>query len=103
MANVFAQAEALAFGKTPEEVAAEGTPKWLVPHRVFEGTIQDDIHNAGGNWVDKEVVEDRNWVTSRSPSDLPAFNRAIIDLFYRYHSVNSVEGRNHQAIAGMHR
>jgi glucose-6-phosphate isomerase len=37
MANVFAQAEALAFGKTSEEVRAEGTPEWLVPHRVFEG------------------------------------------------------------------
>ena len=37
MANVFAQTEALAFGKTPEEVKAEGTPEWLVPHRVFEG------------------------------------------------------------------
>jgi glucose-6-phosphate isomerase len=37
MANVFAQTEALAFGKTPEHVAAEGTPEWLVPHRVFEG------------------------------------------------------------------
>ena len=37
MANVFAQAEALAFGKTPEEVKAEGTPDWLVPHRLFEG------------------------------------------------------------------
>ena len=37
MANVFAQTEALAFGKTPEEVTAEGTPDWLVPHRVFEG------------------------------------------------------------------
>jgi glucose-6-phosphate isomerase len=37
MSNVFAQAEALAFGKTPEEVQAEGTPKSLVPHRVFEG------------------------------------------------------------------
>ncbi len=36
-ANVFAQTEALAFGKTPEQVAAEGTPAWLVPHRVFEG------------------------------------------------------------------
>jgi glucose-6-phosphate isomerase len=35
--NVFAQAEALAFGKTPEQVKAEGTPDWLVPHRVFEG------------------------------------------------------------------
>jgi glucose-6-phosphate isomerase len=37
MANVFAQSEALAFGKTPEEVRAEGTPGWLVSHRVFEG------------------------------------------------------------------
>jgi len=37
MANVFAQSEALAFGKTAEEVRAEGTPEWLVPHRVFMG------------------------------------------------------------------
>ncbi|MGA2416510.1 MAG: glucose-6-phosphate isomerase [Candidatus Sulfotelmatobacter sp.] len=37
LANVLAQAEALAFGKTPEQVKAEGTPDWLVPHRVFEG------------------------------------------------------------------
>jgi glucose-6-phosphate isomerase len=37
VANVFAQTEALAFGKTAEEVRAEGTPDWLVPHRTFEG------------------------------------------------------------------
>jgi glucose-6-phosphate isomerase len=37
LSNIFAQAEALAFGKTPEQVKAEGTPDWLVPHRVFEG------------------------------------------------------------------
>jgi glucose-6-phosphate isomerase len=37
VANVFAQTEALAFGKTVEQVKAEGTPDWLVPHRVFEG------------------------------------------------------------------
>ncbi len=37
LANVLAQGEALAFGKTPAEVRAEGTPEWLVPHRVFEG------------------------------------------------------------------
>jgi glucose-6-phosphate isomerase len=37
ISNVFAQTEALAFGKTPEQVRAEGTPDWLVPHRVFEG------------------------------------------------------------------
>ena len=37
LANVFAQAEALAFGKTADQVKADGTPDWLVPHRVFEG------------------------------------------------------------------
>jgi glucose-6-phosphate isomerase len=37
LANMFAQAEALAFGKTPQEVREEGTPAWLVPHRTFEG------------------------------------------------------------------
>ncbi|MEP6565287.1 MAG: glucose-6-phosphate isomerase [Mesorhizobium sp.] len=37
MANLFAQTEALAFGKTEEEVRAQGTPEWLVPHRTFEG------------------------------------------------------------------
>jgi glucose-6-phosphate isomerase len=37
LANVFAQAEALAFGETSQEVQAEGTPPWLVPHRTFEG------------------------------------------------------------------
>jgi glucose-6-phosphate isomerase len=37
LANLFAQSEALAFGKTPDQVKAEGTPDWLVPHRVFEG------------------------------------------------------------------
>jgi len=37
LSNIFAQAEALAFGKTAEQVKAEGTPDWLVPHRVFEG------------------------------------------------------------------
>jgi len=43
LANVFAQAEALAFGKTAEQVKAEGTPKWLVPHRVFEGNRPSNV------------------------------------------------------------
>ena len=43
MANVFAQAEALAFGKTPEQVKAEGTPDWLVPHRVFQGNRPSNV------------------------------------------------------------
>jgi protease I len=44
-------------------------------------TIQDDIRNAGGKWEDREVVRDRNWVTSRQPGDIPAFNREMIALF----------------------
>src|SRR5271170_4175053 len=43
LANVFAQAEALAFGKTPEQVKKEGTPDWLVPHRVFEGNRPSNV------------------------------------------------------------
>jgi glucose-6-phosphate isomerase len=43
ISNVCAQAEALAFGKTPEQVKAEGTPDWLVPHRVFDGNRPSNI------------------------------------------------------------
>jgi protease I len=43
--------------------------------------LQDDIRNAGGRWVDREVVEDGNWVTSRQPGDIPAFDRALLRLF----------------------
>jgi protease I len=46
-------------------------------------TLQDDVRNAGGHWVDREVVEDGNWVTSRQPGDLPAFNEAMLRLFSR--------------------
>jgi protease I len=41
-------------------------------------SLQDDIRNAGGTWVDREVVEDGNFITSRKPDDLPAFNRTLI-------------------------
>jgi protease I len=44
-------------------------------------TIQDDIRNAGGKWQDSDVVHDSNWVSSRQPSDIPMFNRAMIELF----------------------
>jgi protease I len=44
-------------------------------------TVQTDIRNAGGNWVDKEVVMDGNLVTSRKPDDIPAFNKKMIELF----------------------
>jgi protease I len=44
-------------------------------------TIQDDIRNAGGKWIDREVVADGNWVSSRQPGDIPAFNEAMLKLF----------------------
>ncbi|GAC1356459.1 MAG: type 1 glutamine amidotransferase domain-containing protein [Ktedonobacteraceae bacterium] len=44
-------------------------------------SLQVDIRNAGGNWVDQQMVRDRNWVTSRSPQDLEAFNPAMVSLF----------------------
>jgi protease I len=44
-------------------------------------TLETDIRNAGGNWVDEEVCVDRNLVTSRKPDDIPAFNREMIELF----------------------
>ena len=44
-------------------------------------TIQDDLRNAGANWRDEEVVRYRNWVSSRQPSDISAFNREMVELF----------------------
>jgi protease I len=44
-------------------------------------TLQTDIRNAGGNWVDEEVVTDQGLVTSRKPDDIPAFNRKMIEEF----------------------
>ena len=44
-------------------------------------TIQDDLRNAGADWADQSVVRDRNWISSRQPSDIPAFNREVIRLF----------------------
>jgi protease I len=43
-------------------------------------TLQDDIRNAGGKWVDQEVVVDGNLVTSRKPGDIPAFNQKLVEL-----------------------
>ena len=73
--------------KKPIAVICHG-PWLLVSAGLVKGrkmtsyhTIQDDIRNAGGIWEDSEMVRDRNWVSSRSPKDLPAFNRAMVELF----------------------
>lgn len=82
-----AQAFVQAFdaARKPIGVICHG-PWLLVSAGLVEGrtltswpSLQDDIRNAGGNWVDREVMVDANWVSSRKPSDLPAFNRALID------------------------
>jgi protease I len=49
-------------------------------------SLRTDIKNAGGHWVDQEVVVDDNLVTSRKPEDIPAFNREMIALFGSYYA-----------------
>lgn len=50
-------------------------------HMTSYKTIQDDLRNAGAFWTDKEVVRERNWVSSRQPSDIPRFNQELLNLF----------------------
>jgi deglycase len=62
-------------------------------------TIRDDICNAGGHWLDQELVRDGNWVSSRSPKDLPAFNQGMIDLFAEFFHASRRRGDAKQATA----
>lgn len=73
----------------PAAVICHG-PWTLVEADVVRGrtltswpSLQTDIRNAGGNWVDEECHRDGNLVTSRKPDDLPAFCSALVDLFAR--------------------
>ncbi len=81
-----------------KEANAAGKPMAVICHAAWElvsaglakgrtmtsyHTIQDDLRNAGVNWLDQEVVVDDSLVTSRQPDDLPAFNREMIKLFAR--------------------
>jgi len=54
-------------------------------------TIQDDLENAGAEWLDKEVVRDQNWVSSRKPADIPVFNREMINLFEEHRASKAQE------------
>jgi len=78
-----------AFFKAGKPVAAICHGPWLlVETGVVKGrtvtswpSLQTDIRNAGGTWVDQEVVTDHGLVTSRKPDDIPAFNRKMIEEF----------------------
>jgi protease I len=84
-----AQSFAKQFDSAGKPIAAICHAPWLlVSAGLVKGrtltswpTLQDDIRNAGGNRVDQQVVQDRNWVTSRGPQDLPAFNPAMVAFF----------------------
>jgi protease I len=52
-------------------------------------SLKSDLRNAGADWVDQEVVVDRNLVTSRKPDDIPAFNREMIKLFHQMRKATS--------------
>lgn len=88
-----------AFDRAGKPIAAICHAPWLlvsaglVKGRTLAGyyTIQDDVRNAGGNWVDRETVRDANWVTSRQPKDLPAFDRAMEQLFAEARTEQAVE------------
>ena len=77
------------FVETKKPVAAICHAPWvLVEAGVTRGltltswpTLQTDIRNAGGDWVDKEVVVDQGIVTSRKPDDIPAFNKKMLEEF----------------------
>lgn len=76
-----------AFVESGKPVAAICHAPWtLVEAGVLGGrritswpSLQTDIRNAGGDWVDEQVVTDGNLITSRNPDDLPAFNAALVD------------------------
>lgn len=78
------------FFENHKPVAAICHAPWLlVEAGVLEGrdvtsysSIKTDIINAGGNWLDKEVVVDEGLVTSRNPNDLPAFNAKLVEEIY---------------------
>lgn len=55
-------------------------------------TLRDDIINAGGDWIDNEAVVDGNWVSSRKPDDIPAFNQKMLDLLQQKQA-GTLQGR----------
>ena len=86
-ANAVAFVRAFVESGKPVGVICHG-PWTLVEADVVRGrtltswpSVRTDVENAGGNWVDEEVVTDGNITSSRNPDDLPAFSRTIVDQF----------------------
>lgn len=77
------------FDREGKPIAAICHAPWLLisagvvkgRHMTSYKTIQDDVKNAGAAWEDAASVRDGNWVSSRQPSDIPQFNRDMIELF----------------------
>jgi protease I len=65
-------------------------------HLTSYYTLQDDIRNAGAKWSDDEVVRDKNWVSSRKPDDIPAFNEEMLALFSSSSSTSKSRTASHR-------
>jgi protease I len=95
-ANEKAQFFVRGMEKTGKPIAVICHGPWLLVsaglvkghHLTSYHTLQDDIRNAGGLWSDEETVVDRNWVSSRQPDDIPAFNKKLLQLFAQHRSTS---------------
>ena len=89
--NPAAQAFAKAFDGAGKPIAVVCHGPWLLISAGLAAgrtltswpSLRDDLRNAGAQWVDREVVSDGNWTSSRKPDDLPAFNREFIAALQR--------------------
>jgi protease I len=89
--NEAAQAFARAFDAASKPIAVVCHGPWLLISAGLAAgrtltswpSLRDDLRNAGATWVDREVVGDGNWTSSRKPDDLPAFNREFIAALLR--------------------
>jgi protease I len=73
----------------------------VLPRRTVTSwpSLRTDIRNAGGEWVDRDVVSDDGLVTSRKPDDIPAFNRKMIEVFSeRKHKNHSAQRREQETV-----
>lgn len=61
-------------------------------------SLQDDIRNAGGEWQDQEVIVDANWISSRKPDDIPAFNKAIVKTIGAYMKAGLKDSADENAV-----